>query len=59
MSQTNILAHVVRLNIIFFGGCLLLIQSWAWDNIKCIGPLIDDLFDEEVLQGLGFPLARR
>ncbi|KAL5190458.1 Protein MAIN-LIKE 2 [Glycine soja] len=41
------------------GGCLLLLQSWAWDRIKCITPKIDHLSMEEVQEGLGFPLARR
>ncbi|XP_006604967.1 protein MAIN-LIKE 2-like [Glycine soja] len=41
------------------GGCLLLLQSWACDRIKCITPKIDHLSMEEVRQGLGFPLARR
>ncbi|KAL5134965.1 Protein MAIN-LIKE 1 [Glycine soja] len=40
-------------------GCLLLLQSWAWDRIKCITPKIDHLSMEEVQQGFGFPLARR
>ncbi|KAH1222314.1 hypothetical protein GmHk_12G035505 [Glycine max] len=40
-------------------GCLLLLQSRARDHIKHIVPHIDDLYDEEVQQGLGFPLARR
>ena len=37
---------------------LLLLQSWAWDRIKCIAPQIHDLSDKEVQEGLGFPLAR-
>ncbi|KAL5172906.1 Serine/threonine-protein phosphatase 7 long form [Glycine soja] len=41
------------------GGCLLLLQSWSWDRIKCITPKIDHLSMEEVQEGLEFPLARR
>ena len=41
------------------GECLLLLQSWASDLIKCIAPQIHDLSDEKVQEGLGFPLARR
>lgn len=29
-------------------GCLLLLQSWAWDCIKCITPKIDHLSMEKV-----------
>ena len=41
------------------GGCLLLLQSWAWDRIKCIVSKIDHISMEEVQEGLEFPFARR
>lgn len=41
------------------GGCLLLLQSWAWDRIQCIAPRVETLTDDEAQEGLGFPLVRR
>lgn len=52
------LDRAVKLEQTEIDGCLLLLQSWVWDHIKCIAPKIHHLFVEEV-QELGFPLARR
>lgn len=41
------------------GGCMLLLQSWAWDHIPKLAPTIYNTFDEEVQEVLAFPLARR
>jgi len=58
-SLFRALDRVVKSGQTEIGGCLLLLQSWAWDRIKCITPKIDHLSMEEVQEGLKFPLARR
>jgi hypothetical protein len=53
------LDRAIKVNQHQIGGCLLLLQSWAWDHIPVIAPHIEYITDVEVLQGAGFPLARR
>jgi len=56
-SLFQTLDRVVKLDQTKIGGSLLLLQSWAWDRIKCIIPKIDHLCMEEVQEGHRFPLA--
>ncbi|XP_027905255.1 protein MAIN-LIKE 1-like isoform X2 [Vigna unguiculata] len=41
------------------GGCMLLLQCWAWERIKCLSPSIEPLTFDDIGAGLGFPLAKR
>ncbi|XP_057450551.1 protein MAIN-LIKE 1-like [Lotus japonicus] len=41
------------------GGCMLLLQSWAYSRLQCIAPTINSIFVNRVEQGVGFPLAQR
>ena len=53
------LDHGVDFNQTNIGGCMLLLQSWAWYRITSITPTIDSLSDEDIEAGHGFPLATR
>ncbi|KAK7271576.1 hypothetical protein RJT34_27598 [Clitoria ternatea] len=41
------------------GGCLVLLQAWAWDRIPTVAPPLRTLSDDQASRGWGFPLARR
>ena len=48
--------HIRQENI---GGCMILLQCWAWERITSIALQLDPLSDEEVAAGDGFPVCRR
>jgi len=41
------------------GGCMLLLQCWAWEWIKTLSPIIEPLTPEDIATGHCFPLAKR
>jgi len=51
------LDHEIDFNQQNIGGCMLLLQSWAWYRITCIFPTIEMLSDEDIEAGHDFPLA--
>jgi len=48
--------HLCQENI---GGCMILLQCWAWERITSIAPPLQPLSDQEVADGDGFPVCRR
>lgn len=53
------LDHGINFNQDNIGGCMLLLQCWAWERIKCISPSLPPLSAEDIASGLGYPLAKR
>jgi len=53
------LDHGIDVNQENIGGCMLLLQCWAWERIKCLSPSIEPLTAEDIIAGLCFPLAKR
>ena len=41
------------------GGCMLLMQCWAWERFTCISLEIQPIIDDEIEAGLSFPLNVR
>jgi len=41
------------------GGCMLLLQCWAWERFTCISLEIQPVMDDEIVVGLAFPLSVR
>jgi len=58
-SLYRALDHEVDYNQENIGGCMLLLQCWAWDRIKCLSPSFPPLSAEEIDAGVGYPLAKR
>ncbi|KAE9621494.1 hypothetical protein Lal_00033000 [Lupinus albus] len=53
------MCHASKINSNQIGGCLVLLQAWAWDRIPSIAPKIDQSSGDQVHRGLGFPLSCR
>jgi len=41
------------------GGCMLLLQCWAWERFTCISPEIQAVTEDEIVARLAFPLSVR
>jgi len=41
------------------GGCMLLLQCWAWERFTCISLEIQPVTEDEIVAGLAFPLSVR
>jgi len=41
------------------GGCMLLLQRWAWERFTCISSEIQPVTEDEIVAGLAFPLSVR
>jgi len=52
------LDHEIDFNKDNIGGCTLLLQCWACERLTCISPQLQPLTNEEVQQGVGFPLKK-
>ncbi|XP_068501128.1 protein MAIN-LIKE 1-like [Phaseolus vulgaris] len=60
----DVIAQHARAHILTLIGSLLMPDSsgskcWAWERLTCISPQLQPLTDEEVQQGVGFPLGKR
>jgi len=55
----RVLDHEIYLNQDNIGGCTLLLPCWASELLTCISPPLQPLTDEEIEQGVGFPLGKR
>jgi len=53
------LDHGIHLRQENIGGCMILLQCWAWERITSIAPPLQPLSDQEVADGDGFPVCRR
>jgi len=53
------LDHGIHLSQENIGGCMILLQCWAWERMTSIAPQLEPLSDEEVVDGDGFPVYRR
>jgi len=40
------------------GGCMLLLQCWAWERIKSVSPIIESLTPKNIVAEHDFPLAK-
>jgi len=53
------LDHGIHLRQENIGGCIILLQCWAWERITSIAPQLQPLSDQEVADGDGFPVCKR
>ncbi|XP_014503143.1 protein MAIN-LIKE 1-like [Vigna radiata var. radiata] len=53
------LDHGTRVDQDNIGGCMILLQSWAWERITCIAPQIHEVNQDDIYGGAVFPLAKR
>ncbi|XP_068492340.1 protein MAIN-LIKE 1-like [Phaseolus vulgaris] len=63
-ATDDVIAQHARAHILTLIGSLLMPDSsgskcWAWERLTCISPQLQPLTDEEVQQGVGFPLGKR
>ncbi|BAT74599.1 hypothetical protein VIGAN_01230200 [Vigna angularis var. angularis] len=55
----RVLDHGTRVDQENIGGCMILLQCWAWERITCLSPELLDVTEHDISFGAVFPLAKR
>ncbi|XP_017441223.1 protein MAIN-LIKE 1-like [Vigna angularis] len=53
------LDHGTRADQDNIGGCMILLQCWAWERITCLSPELLEVTEHEISSVVVFPLAKR
>ncbi|XP_017417859.2 protein MAIN-LIKE 1-like [Vigna angularis] len=53
------LDHGTRADQDNIGGCMILLQCWAWERITCLSPELLEITEHEISSGAVFPLVKR